>query len=108
VTTVPEPTRPLGAAGRAHWAEWWGRVDETDLLAFCELHDERAALRPRVLRDSIPQDRAALADMDRRLEAQLIRLRRDAAWRQYARKRGPRRARQTEETAHARTQGTST
>lgn len=74
-TTVPQPRRPLGPAGRAFWDYAWSlgaawvasTTDNELLLILAEQQDERGALRLRVLRDGNRFDRAALRELDRQI-----------------------------------------
>jgi len=68
----PDPSRPLGAAGRTLWDRAWnhGRawMAETDmelLLLTCEQLDERQMLRIRVLRDNDWRERSGLRALDK-------------------------------------------
>lgn len=71
----PEPTRPLGTAGRAMWDRIWTsganwlaeRVDAEQVLIVCEQIDERQALRLEVLKDKDWRARGGL----RALEGQI-------------------------------------
>lgn len=68
----PEPSRPLGQAGRALWDRVWNAgatwlaelVDAEQILITCEQVDERAALRVQVLRDGDWRARAGLRALD--------------------------------------------
>lgn len=72
---VPEPLEPLGATGMRMWTRLWnlGAVwisPATDMhlvQQVCELADERAALRLRVLRDADPQERRGLRAVDEQM-----------------------------------------
>lgn len=72
---IPDPPRPLGTAGLALWGRAWQTArrwlsPETDLellLIVCEQLDERIALRIQVLRESKPEDRKALRDIDKQV-----------------------------------------
>jgi hypothetical protein len=76
---IPEPQRPLGPSGSELWERIWGlantwlspNTDSELLLMTCELLDERWNLRVRVMRDSRPEERKALRELDRQLVANL-------------------------------------
>lgn len=88
--TAPEPTRPLGKAGRELWERAWSTAttppDTNALLQLCEQMDERLALRLKVLRDGDHRDRSALRTLDHQVNAGLVALaddqdaRRPATW----------------------------
>lgn len=73
---TPKPRRPLGKAGTEAWRRLWGlhaswvdrRIDDEFVLVLCETYDERAILRPTVLREGAWRDRVAL----RALDAQIV------------------------------------
>ena len=72
---TPEPTRPLGLAGRELWDRVWPaarhwlspQIDLEALMIVCEQLDERVALRIRVLREGHSYDRRDLRELDRQL-----------------------------------------
>lgn len=69
---TPEPMRPLGPLGLAMWERVWAagavwladRIDAETLLVLCEMVDERATLRMRVLREGDWRQRAGLRALD--------------------------------------------
>lgn len=73
---TPKPRRPLGKAGTEAWRRIWAQhakwvsrdIDNEFVLVLCETYDERAILRPAVLREGEWRDRVAL----RNLDAQII------------------------------------
>ncbi len=73
------PLRPLGQAGLEFWERAWDtrRWDAADaelLQIACEQLDERVALRVRVLRDNVGEERKALRDLDRLIVTNLTAL----------------------------------
>ena len=69
---APRPRRPLGKAGKEAWDRVWRHrltwvhrdVDDEFVLLLCEAFDERAILRPSVLRGDNWRDRVALRQLD--------------------------------------------
>lgn len=78
----PEPSRPLGKAGRELWDWVWTngavwvaeRVDVQYVLLLCEAMDERIALRLKVLREGSRLERVALRNLDDQIMAGLSEL----------------------------------
>ncbi len=74
-TPLPEPLRPLATPGRQMWdrmwaagATWlWDSVDAEAVQLACELLDERAGLRAKVLQYGMTADRIALRALEKHL-----------------------------------------
>lgn len=85
MTSAHEPPRPLGQEGRRCWDEYAEHVSNREaLLLLAETLDERALLRPRVLRGDT-DDRAALRSLEARINDLRDQVQRDAAWQTYSR-----------------------
>jgi hypothetical protein len=77
--SVPEPARPLLNSGREFWDKVWGaglswvspNTDAELLLMTCELVDERADLRDRVMEFGDWRERRALREIDSRIISNL-------------------------------------
>lgn len=72
----PEPSRPLGVAGRAVWDSTYlsrtrGTVNADVLMVVCEQTDERWALRARVLQNNDRFDRQALRSLETQITKSL-------------------------------------
>lgn len=78
---IPDPPRPLTQHGAALWKQYVHKgVDRDDLLAVCELLDERFALRGRYLRTGEPSDQKLLRAVDDQYQEQLRTVKRAASW----------------------------
>lgn len=73
--TAPDPPRPLGPVGLDIWRGLYGdaasEAERRRLLLIAEAHDERQALRLRVLRDQAPDERQALRVLDAQVTSAL-------------------------------------
>jgi len=77
--SVPEPARPLLNSGREFWDKVWGaglswvspNTDAELLLMTCELVDERADLRIKVMQNGDWRERRALREIDSRIISNL-------------------------------------
>ncbi len=74
-TPAPEPLRPLATPGRQMWdrmwaagASWlWERVDIEAVQLACELIDERATLRARVMQYGMTAERIQLRAVEKHI-----------------------------------------
>lgn len=79
VSSIPEPERALGEAGRALWGRIWGSgaswlakgVDYDHCLGLCEQMDERATLRAAVMENGDWRERNGLRQLDAQIMAGL-------------------------------------